>query len=168
MPGVTSHRLRMSDQISMDSCPIGKLCQRNVVCIGPDESIVAAAERMRGTHVGWLVVTEHVSGIRKAVGTLTDRDIVVGVVARGADPNALKVGDVMSRHPLMIAEETSLDSALSFMQDAGVRRVIVTGASNEVVGVVSFDDVLQKITAQMNKICGSLRNEMNTERLVRP
>ena len=160
----------MSSQSSVDSCPIGKLCQRSVVCIGPEESIAAAAERMRASHVGWLVVTERVSGseARRAVGTLTDRDIVVCVVARRADPSALKVGDVMTRNPLMIAEDTPLDAALSFMQDAGVRRVIVTGATNEVVGMVSLDDVLQKISAQMDKICGSLRNEIRTERLVRP
>jgi hypothetical protein len=54
------------------------------------------------------------------------------------------------------------------MQDAGVRRVIVTGGASEVIGVVSLDDVLQKISAQMQKICGSLRNEIQTERLVRP
>jgi predicted transcriptional regulator len=160
----------MSPQSGVDSCPIGKLCQRSVVSIGPDESIVAAAERMRTAHVGWLVVIEGPDGgeRRRAVGTLTDRDIVVCVVARRADPSALKVGDVMTHHPLMIAEDTSLDAALSFMQDAGVRRVIVTGGASEVIGVVSLDDVLQKISAQMQKICGSLRNEIQTERLVRP
>jgi predicted transcriptional regulator len=74
----------------------------------------------------------------------------------------------MSRHPLMVAEDTSLDAALIFMQDAGVRRVIVTGAAGEVVGMVSVDDVLQKIALQIDMVCGSLRNEIRTERLVRP
>jgi CBS domain-containing protein len=154
----------------LDTCAIGKLCQRNVVCIGPAESIVAAAEQMRTAHVGCLVVSESVPGsdARKAIGMLTDRDIVVSVVARKADPNALKVGDVMSRHPLMVAEDTSLDAALSFMRDAGVRRVIVTGASGEIVGMVSLDDVLQKISLQIGMVCGALSNEMRTERLVRP
>jgi predicted transcriptional regulator len=154
----------------LDTCAIGKLCQRNVISIGPAESIVAAAEQMRVAHVGCLVVVEPVPGsdARKAIGMLTDRDIVVSVVAREADPHALEVGDVMSRHPLMVSEDTSLDATLSFMQDAGVRRVIVTGAAGEVVGMVSVDDVLQKIALQIGMVCGSLRNEIHTERLMRP
>jgi CBS domain-containing protein len=160
----------MSASHDLDTSSIGKLCQRNVVCIGQAASIVDAAEQMRTAHVGCLVVTEPVpaSDARRAVGMLTDRDIVVSVVARNADPNALKVGDVMSRHPLMVAEDTSLDATLSFMQDAGLRRVIVTGASGEVVGMVSLDDVLQKIALQIGMVCGSMRNEIRTERLVRP
>ncbi|HEU4624127.1 MAG TPA: CBS domain-containing protein [Steroidobacteraceae bacterium] len=157
----------MSARPDLDTSAIGKLCQRNVICIVPTESIVAAAERMRTAHVGSLVVIDSES-TRKAIGMLTDRDIVVSVVARNADPNALTVGDVMSRHPLMVTENSSLDAALTFMQDAGVRRLIVTGASGEVVGMLAVDDILQKIGMQIGLVCGSLRNEIQTERLVRP
>jgi len=160
----------MSAQSSLDSCSIGALCQRNVVCVDEQEHVLAAAERMRAEHVGCLIVTEPLVGSEsgRVIGILTDRDIVVSVVARKADPSSLKVGDVMSRNPLMVAEDTSLDAALSFMQDAGVRRVAVTGERGELIGIVSLDDVLGRIAEQLGKVCGSIRNEIRTERLVRP
>jgi CBS domain-containing protein len=160
----------MSTPFNVDASPVGGLCQRNVVTIGAQESIVTAAERMRSAHVGCLVVTEAQAGTeaQRAIGMLTDRDIVVSVVARNADPNALTVGDVMTRHPLMVAENASLDAALGLMQDAGVRRVIITGSENSVAGILTIDDILLKIGAQLGRVCGSIRTEMQTERLVRP
>jgi len=160
----------MSTQSTIETCAVGSLCQRNVISIEAHENIFTAAGRMREAHVGCLFVTEPLAGSDsgKVVGTLTDRDIVVSVVARKADPGSLKVVDVMSRNPLMVSEDTSVDAALSFMQDAGVRRVAVTGRRGELVGIVSLDDVLQRLSEQIGKICGSIRNEVRTERLMRP
>lgn len=160
----------MSSESTIDSYAIGKLCQRNVICIGPNEDIATAAQRMRESHVGCLIVTQPGAegSQRKVLGMLTDRDIVVSVVAREAAPRSLKVSDVMSRYPLMVAEDASLDAALSFMRDAGVRRVAVTGAQGELVGVLSLDDVLEKMAEQLTKITTSMRTGQRTERLVRP
>ena len=155
----------MSSQPTIEISPVGTLCQRNVVSIEGHESIYAAAERMRQAHVGCLVVTEPIAGSesKRLDGMLTDRDIVVSVVARKADPGMLKVSDVMSRSPLTVSENTSVEAALSFMQDAGVRRIAVTGEGGELIGIVSLDDVLQGVFEQIDEICASLRNEVPTE-----
>lgn len=149
---------------------IGRLCQRKVISIEPGEDITVAARLMREEHVGCLIVTEASSdaGTRKVVGVLTDRDIVVSVVARGVDPQSLKVGDVMTRNPLLVGEDDSLDATLIFMREAGVRRVPVVGRHGELVGVLSLDDVLERIVQQLKSIAGSIRSEQRTERLVRP
>jgi CBS domain-containing protein len=102
------------------------------------------------------------------VGVLTDRDIVVSVVAREVEPRSLKVGDVMTRNPLLVAEDGSLDATLSFMRDAGVRRVPVVGQHGELVGVLALDDVLERMAQQLTNIAGSIRSEQRTERLMRP
>ena len=60
-------------------------------------------------------------GDRKVLGVLTDRDIVTLVVAKDADARTLKVGDVMTRNPLLISESHALEAALRHMRDAGVR-----------------------------------------------
>lgn len=149
---------------------LGKLCRRDVVSIHTDEDIAAAARLMREKHVGYLVVIETGgdAGTNRVVGALTDRDIVVAVVARGVDPSSLKVGDVMTRNPLLIGEDCSLDAALSFMRDAGVRRVPVVGAHQEPLGVLSLADVLERMAQQLTNIAASTRNEQRTESLVRP
>jgi len=149
---------------------IGRLCQRKVISIEPGEDITAAARLMREEHVGCLIVTEPGpdASTRKVVGVLTDRDIVVTVVAREAEPRSLKVGDVMTRNPLLVGEDDSLDATLTFMREAGVRRVPVIGGRGELVGVLSLDDVLERIVHQLTNIAGSIRSEQRTERLVRP
>jgi CBS domain-containing protein len=141
-----------------------------VVSIAPVATIVAAAELMRSAHVGCLLVTEPIadSGSARVIGTLTDRDIVVSVVARYADPTALAVRDVMTPHPLMVSEDTALDAALGFMEEAGVRRIVITGSKGELVGILSADDVMQRLSHQMAMLCGAVSNEMRTERVVRP
>jgi CBS domain-containing protein len=57
---------------------------------------------MREKHVGYLIVAESTVHNRRVMGVLTDRDIVVAVLAQEVDAHALKVGDVMTRNPLLI------------------------------------------------------------------
>ena len=125
-----------AEQLVSQQLEIGRICRRNVSSIAPAADIGAAARVMREKHVGFLVVTEpgREPGRERVVGVLTDRDIVVAVVAREAEPRSLKVGDVMTRNPLLIGEDMPLDAALGFMRDAGVRRVPVVGSRGELTG----------------------------------
>src|SRR5882762_2519542 len=105
----------------------GQVCTREVVTIREAEDLAKAAHLMREKHVGCLVVVEPVpdSGRLKVVGVLTDRDIVVAVLAREVDTRALKVGDVMTRNPLLAEEGQSMEAVLRHMREVGVRRVPV-------------------------------------------
>ena len=141
----------------------GSICKRGVVTVAPTDDLIAAAHVMREKHVGYLIVSQ--SG--RVVGVLTDRDIVVAVLAREVDAHALKVGDVMTRDPLLIEEGQSIEAVLSHMREAGVRRVPVVDRSGALTGVLSIDDVLERIADQLSNITGSIRNEQRMERTVR-
>lgn len=141
----------------------GNVCKRGVVTVKPSDDLIAAAHAMREKHVGYLVVAEHV----RVVGVLTDRDIVVAVLAQEVDARALKVGDVMTREPLLIEEEQSIEAVLCHMREAGVRRVPVVDRSGALSGVLSIDDVLERIAENLLNIAGSIRNEQRMERAVR-
>lgn len=149
---------------------IGRICRRNVAWIEPEADIAEAARLMREKHVGFLIVTQPGAGggPGKVVGVLTDRDIVVAVVAREVEPRSLKVGDVMTRNPLLVGEDISMDAALGFMRDAGVRRVPVVGPRGELQGVLSVDDVLERMAHQLTRIAGSFRSEQRSEAMMRP
>ena len=148
---------------------VGDICRRDVVTIAPDANLGYAAHLMLEKHVGMLVVVEpaadHVDRVVK--GVLTDRDIVVTVVGRDAEPKDFKVMDVMTRNPLLIAEGTAVPGALRLMRTAGVRRVPVVGPRNELVGVMSIDDVLDVVADQLTAISGAIRGEQSRERAVR-
>jgi CBS domain-containing protein len=89
------------------------------------------------------------------------------VLAQEVDAHALKVGDVMTRDPLLIEEGQSIEAVLHYMREAGVRRVPVVDRLGALTGVLSIDDVLETIAQQLLNIAGSIRNEQRMERAVR-
>ena len=149
---------------------VGDICRTEVVTIAPDAGLCEAARLMREQHVGMLVVVEPVAGHADRVvqGVLTDRDIVITVVGRDAEPKDLRVMDVMTRHPLLVAQGSSVAAVLRLMRTDGVRRVPVVGARNELIGVLSIDDVLDVIADQLAAISGAIRGEQTNERVMRP
>src|SRR5690349_19514964 len=106
---------RCTQEVSMNA---GEVCKPNVITIRQFEELSAAAKLMRERHVGYLVVVEPqpLDAKLKPIGVLTDRDIVVGVLAREADIHTLRVGDVMTRDPVVVEEDHSIGFALREMR----------------------------------------------------
>lgn len=143
---------------------VGSICTRKVITASPQLDMQAAAELMRQEHVGYLVVVpQEPRGPQPPLGVLTDRDIVVTVVAKRADPATLKVGDVMSIQPVVAAESDPIDHALRSMRRAGIRRLPVVNGRGEVVGVLSLDDLLEFIAHEVESLSGAIRNERQIE-----
>lgn len=147
---------------------VGSICTHKVVTTSPQLDMQAAAELMRQEHVGYLVVVpQEPRGPQPPLGVLTDRDIVVAVVAKRADPASLKVGDVMSIQPVVVGESEPVDVALRTMRRAGVRRLPVVNGRGEVVGVLSLDDLLEFIAREVESLSGAIRNERQIEGVTR-
>lgn len=149
---------------------VGSICRRNVVMIRPFDELTTAARLMRENHIGYLIVVEPSLGDQffKPVGVLTDRDIVVTVIARETDPRTLKVGDVMTQQPVVAKEEDSSATALQEMRRIGVRRLPVVGERGQLVGILSLDDILDVLAAELQNVAGSIRNEQRMESALRP
>jgi CBS domain-containing protein len=146
---------------------VGEFCSRNPVTIGPTADLVEAAQAMREQHVGFLVVTEGGQPRGAPVGVLTDRDVVIEVVAKGVDPMAVTVGDAMSRDPLVVAVEARPEHALRQMRTFGVRRAPVVDGAGKLVGVLSLDDVLDWLASTLVDAAGAVRREQRIERQLR-
>ena len=148
---------------------IGNICQRQVVTAQAEEEIVAAARLMRDCHVGFIVVVEPQVAAQSMVpvGVLTDRDIVVAVVARDADVRTLRIEDVMTREPLTLKESVPVEEALRQMRRRGVRRVPVVGDRGQLVGVVSLDDLFSVLAGQVQDVAWSIQREQQVEQALR-
>ena len=151
---------------------VGEICKSKVVTIEGGEELTAAAQRMREKHVGYLVVVEPIGGDRsdperrlgeRPIGVLTDRDLVVTVMARGADPTTLKVEDVMTRRPVTVHEEDMLSAAVTKMRGIGVRRLPVVSGKGALVGILALDDVLDCIAGELQNIVASIQQEQRVE-----
>lgn len=147
---------------------VGDICQKHVLTIRSNQSVKAAAELMREKHVGYLVVTDSELAGDPPVGVLTDRDIVVGVLACGADVQPLSVGDVMTRKPVVARETDSVGAALKEMRRIGVRRLPVLSSTGRLAGVLSLDDVLDSIAGYLVDAAQAIRHEQNIESALRP
>ena len=149
---------------------VRNVCKRQVVTVTPRTELVAAAKLMREKHIGFLVVVEPepLTTYGKPLGVLTDRDIVVSVVAREADPKALTVADVMSQGPATVDEGDSVSQAVRTMRRMGVRRLPVVGSRGMLSGVLSLDDVLDVIAGQVGELSGAVHNEQRIEGVLRP
>jgi CBS domain-containing protein len=147
---------------------IGDICNRNVVVAPPGEMIIDAAKRMRASHVGDLVVIEIRDGRHMPVGIITDRDIVISVVA--GDPehmHCLLISDVMSTDLVTAQEQDTIEAGLKKMREHGVRRLPIVDEAGALVGILTLDDVLQCLTAQQNELVALVAQEQRHERQYR-
>jgi predicted transcriptional regulator len=146
---------------------VGEICNREVVVTGKSASVVEAAQLMRTHHVGDLIVVEERNGANHPVGIVTDRDIVVEVVAPGVNPEALKVGDIMGPEMATVRESEGLFEALRYMRDKGVRRMPVVGSGGELVGILTMDDVLSLLAEEMTELAKLVSHERQREAVAR-
>lgn len=115
---------------------LDELCERAVVTVRRADSVLEAARRMRDEHVGCVVVVDDADGAQRPVGMLTDRDIVVAVVAFNLDAEEVAVGDVMSTPLQVLPSGAGIEAALERMHAEGVRRLPLVDARGRLVGLV--------------------------------
>ena len=141
----------------------GEYCNRDVIIIGRSDSILKAAKLMREHHVGDVLVVESVKGERTPIGILTDRDIVVDVLAKYDHAHDIAIQDVFNNRLITIHEKDDLMVAIKQMRLNGVRRIPVINDTGGLVGILSVEDVLDVITEQLMDIGQTLTNEKNNE-----
>lgn len=137
---------------------ISDICTAETISCTRDETVQSAAYLMRKHHVGDLVVVDRIDDDAIPVGIVTDRDIVVSVIALGLDPASLLVGDIMTDDLLTCREDDDVYQTIEHMRLRGIRRVPVVNHSGSLAGIVSADDLLEFLAEEMgdlSRISGS-------------
>jgi len=143
---------------------IGKVCNREVVFVHQQASVPEAARLMREYHVGDLVVIKEKTGKRVPVGIITDRDIVLEVIAEGVDMDDVSVGDIMSDKLVTARESDGLPETIKLMRDKGIRRLPVVNDDNELVGILSVDDLIDLFSEQIVDLARLIAREQGREK----
>lgn len=144
----------------------GDFCNQHVIIARPGEPLLDVAARMRDEHVGSVVVID--DGRRRPIGILTDRDIVVGVLARTDQHlHSILVGDVMSADPISVNANEDMEDVVKRMRAAGVRRLPVIDRRGSLVGVIAFDDVVGYLQEQLTDLAALMAKETRRERAER-
>lgn len=143
---------------------IGQICNRDVVVAPPGTSVVEAAQLMRQRHVGSLVVVaKDADGARRPVGIVTDRDIVVEVIAMGLDPAVITAGDIMAPDLVTARESEGVLETMELMRYRGVRRLPIVDESGQLVGIVAVDDLLEMLAEETNELVRIVTQERARE-----
>ncbi len=131
---------------------VDNFCNRDVVITDRDTSILEAAKLMRRHHVGNIVVVENQGRGNIPIGIITDRDIVVELLAEEIDLSRVTVGDVMGLDLYAVKEDDDLLETAHLMRRHGIRRVPVLGNAGELVGIITFDDMIEVIAEQLSTL----------------
>lgn len=142
---------------------VSRICRREIVSLGADASPQIAAQAMRREHVGTVVVTDPREPGR-VMGILTDRDLVIDVMAAGRPAETGTIGDLCHAELAAVPAGASLREAADAMRGAAVRRLFVMHADGSVLGLLSMDDVVEAMAAEFGALADALRGGIERER----
>jgi predicted transcriptional regulator len=142
---------------------IGELCNREVVFATREMRLAEAAQLMRHHHVGDLVVVDQVNGNRVPVGILTDRDMVIEIIAQSLDFNEFCVADIMGHQLVSVQEKEGIFETIRLMCSKGVRRLPVVNQEGALVGIISANDILDLLAEEMAELAKIATREHERE-----
>ncbi|MFC3107081.1 CBS domain-containing protein [Undibacterium arcticum] len=146
---------------------IGDICTAQTAHCKRDITLQAAAQLMRAYHVGDLVVVEQPNGEQIPVGIVTDRDIVVIVIAEGLDPTSITVGDIMTSELVTVSEDEDVYETIENMRFKGVRRLPVVNQLGGLVGIVTVDDLVEFLAQEMTELSRVSTRQQSQEKHIR-
>ena len=112
----------------------------NPVCCLPTDVVKRAAEYMKRENVGPIPVIEN-EQTRKLIGIITDRDLVLKLIAEGRDTLSTKVESVMTRKMISCRADDSLQKAMDLMSKHQLRRITIVDKAHVIVGIISQADI---------------------------
>jgi len=142
---------------------VGELCNRTVIVTSRTTRLDEAARLMREHHVGSIVVVDETPAGSKPVGIVTDRDIVIEIVAAGVSPATVTVEEIMAPDLVVAKEGEDLLDTLTRMRAKGVRRVPVVNGVGALLGILSLDDMLGVLAEHVDGLLKVIAQEQARE-----
>ena len=133
-----------------------------VAVVEPETSALVVAKLMRKHHIGALVVVDAQEKTRP-VGIVTDRDLVLELMAEGLDPTVFTAGDIMSVDLVLASPEMDVMEAVQLMKKHRLRRLIMTDEQGRLVGIASMEDVLELLAQELASLATALAGARDRE-----
>ena len=131
---------------------VGNYCEQNLALLTRDASLQEAAMMMRIHHLGEVIVIDIVNGKNIPVGVVTDRDLVIEIMALDVDVEQISVGNIMSIELKTVPEDYSLSETLDIMQQHGVRRLPVVDSGGVLKGLIDMETILKVLCQDLGKL----------------
>jgi CBS domain-containing protein len=142
---------------------VGAICNREVITVQRDASVLHAAKLMRQYHVGDVVVIENRKDKAVPIGIVTDRDVIVEVIATELDSTVITVGDIMVISLSVVKSSTGVLEAIQLMTSKGVRRLPVIDENGSLMGIITLDDLLLLLAKEFGALSKLVAKEQKNE-----
>jgi CBS domain-containing protein len=133
-----------------------------VAVVEPDTSALMVAKIMRQHHVGALVVVDALDKTRP-VGIVTDRDLVLELMAEGLDPAVFTAGDIMTVDLVTCTPNMDAMEAVQLMKKHRLRRLVMIDKKGQLVGIITMEDVLELLTRELADLTAGLAGARDRE-----
>ena len=133
-----------------------------VAVVEPETPALVVAQLMRKHHIGALVVVDATEKTRP-VGIVTDRDLVLELMAEGLDPAVFTAGDIMSVDLVLATPDMDAMQAVELMKTHRLRRLVITDDAGRLVGIVTMEDVLELLTSELANLAAGLAGARDRE-----
>lgn len=143
--------------------PVSEICNREVVVVQRNDTALEAAKLMRQHHVGDVLVVEDRNGVRIPVGIITDRDLIMEIMAPELDGSVITVGDIMAQALVSVKGSTGIFEAIQYMRQKSVRRLPIVNEGGGLIGILTLDDLLELLSEELLEIAKLVRNEQQKE-----
>ena len=146
---------------------IGDICTRSVVTCRRSASVLEVARLMRDRHVGDVIVVDESEGPPTPVGIVTDRDLVVAVLAEGVSADGLCAGDLIVNELITAFESELVYDAIWHMRRKGIRRLPIVDAQCHLRGVLTADDVIRFLAEELTNVSRVMPRQVTKEEAAR-
>ena len=138
-----------------------------VAVVEPETPAVVVASLMRQHHIGALVVVDATEKTRP-VGIVTDRDLVLELMAEGLDPAVFTAGDIMSVDLVTATPDMDAMDAVQLMKTHRLRRLVITDKAGSLMGIATMEDVLELLARELANLAAGLAGARDRETAERP
>jgi CBS domain-containing protein len=142
---------------------LGEICIRDVVCANRNLTIQQAAQLMRTHHVGDLIIVDETTKGSMPLGVVTDRDLVVEVLAENIDGKTLTLGDILTSELVTASEDQDVFHAVEQMQKRGIRRLPIVDKGGCLLGILTLDDLLELLAMELAELSRCVARERRQE-----
>lgn len=133
-----------------------------VAVVEPETTALVVSQLMRRHHIGALVVVE-TGGKNQPVGIVTDRDLVLELMAEGLDPAVFTAGDIMSVDLIVASPDMDAMDAVQLMKTHRLRRLVMVDDGGLLVGIATMEDVLELLTRELANLAAGLAGARDRE-----
>ena len=130
---------------------VGDIMTKTVVVISIGKGLAEAVKLMKKYEIGSVIVVDANEG-KKAMGIITERDIIYKILAKDKDPYSMKVEDIMSKPLRVVKPDTNLEDAAKAMRENRIKRLPVVNDNNELIGIMSEGDIMKIFPAVIDLI----------------